>query len=606
MTSYTPPVKAAQWIGYLRLLPRIATGQFQNNPTLAAGDVKVSIDGGALANISTLPVVTPASSDWVKVTLSAAEMNGDNISVQFIDAAGAEWCDDGFSIATVSQNFDSLIGTETAEDIATIIIAAFGTSGSAASAGASLASTDVDICNLALDLLKEAPITTLTDGTPEANWLLRNYVTARNAELREHPWKFALKRRVLYPREYVMDGITAILSGAWAPFRLTQDWSGDLITIRRDSDSTSDDFEAGTDEITVDVDAIGTFIGTSGTGYVSQLYDQSGNARPLVQATTTKQPAWDAEAGDNSKPALSFDGSNDLLETAAALSTMISTATGYIVLVGLIDALTLDSATTTSNHLLVGDASSKIGLYARKGGTLYGINDDGSLDSISDASPLEVPFVAELRHESGTLYTRVNGENEESATSGATSSLAGVLNVGDLTAGSQATNFNLFALLTFSTIPTLAERNRIVSRLMRWAAVPGAKDFGWAYRYPLPSDCLRMLQIRTDGEFEGEPVPHEVEQGYILTDKATALYSRYIQEFTDASRFDPLFVEAIAAKLAFKAAHWITGKASMANTVKALYDDAIARAKRANAFESTAERVSDNDVINVRHGAGIA
>ena len=67
---------------------------------LASGDVKVSIDGGALTNITTLPTVTPAAGKLVKVTLSQAEVNGDNITVVFSDAAGNEWTDDAGAVIT--------------------------------------------------------------------------------------------------------------------------------------------------------------------------------------------------------------------------------------------------------------------------------------------------------------------------------------------------------------------------------------------------------------------------------------------------------------------------------------------------------------------------
>lgn len=65
----------------------------QVNPTLATGDVKVSIDGGSLANIATLPTVSPAGGKLVLVSLSASEMNGSDIAVIFSDAAGDEWTD---------------------------------------------------------------------------------------------------------------------------------------------------------------------------------------------------------------------------------------------------------------------------------------------------------------------------------------------------------------------------------------------------------------------------------------------------------------------------------------------------------------------------------
>lgn len=63
------------------------------DPTLASGDVKVSVDEGAFSNLSSLPATTPAAGKNVKVSLTAAEMNGNRIIVLFSDAAGAEWCD---------------------------------------------------------------------------------------------------------------------------------------------------------------------------------------------------------------------------------------------------------------------------------------------------------------------------------------------------------------------------------------------------------------------------------------------------------------------------------------------------------------------------------
>ncbi|HEY4720863.1 MAG TPA: hypothetical protein VII92_03390, partial [Anaerolineae bacterium] len=72
--------------------------------TLAIGDVKVTIDGGALSNISTSPLVGPASSIWVKLNLAASEMNGDVIGVQCIDQTSPkEWLDLAFAIPTTAS-----------------------------------------------------------------------------------------------------------------------------------------------------------------------------------------------------------------------------------------------------------------------------------------------------------------------------------------------------------------------------------------------------------------------------------------------------------------------------------------------------------------------
>lgn len=110
MTSYVPPIKngAGGWIGYISLAPRTANGQWQNNPTLASGDVKLAKDGGALTDLGTLPVVTPAGSDLVKITLSQSECNADNLTIEFKDAAGSQWCDLTINLQTVARQIDDL------------------------------------------------------------------------------------------------------------------------------------------------------------------------------------------------------------------------------------------------------------------------------------------------------------------------------------------------------------------------------------------------------------------------------------------------------------------------------------------------------------------
>ena len=107
MADYAIPVKNEAFTFFVALRKQSDTKLFQDNPTLAAGDVKVQTDDGTLANITTLPTGA-ASSKRVKVSLSAAEMNGDNVWIQFSDAAGAEWCDLTVCIQTAARGIDDL------------------------------------------------------------------------------------------------------------------------------------------------------------------------------------------------------------------------------------------------------------------------------------------------------------------------------------------------------------------------------------------------------------------------------------------------------------------------------------------------------------------
>ena len=49
-----------------------ATGQYKVTPTLAAGDFKIEKDGGAAANLATLPSVAPAAGSSIDIPFSAA------------------------------------------------------------------------------------------------------------------------------------------------------------------------------------------------------------------------------------------------------------------------------------------------------------------------------------------------------------------------------------------------------------------------------------------------------------------------------------------------------------------------------------------------------
>ncbi|HEX5635558.1 MAG TPA: hypothetical protein VFY78_00600 [Gammaproteobacteria bacterium] len=152
MATYVPAKRGVEYIFYVSLVQQADTKLFQSNPTLAAGDVVISKDGGATANLTTLPTVTPASSKSVKVTLSATEMTADNVLVIFSDAAGAQWCDLSINIHTAARQIDDLAypatsGRSMVVDAAGLVDATtvkLGPSGTAAAQTAKDLGADVD------------------------------------------------------------------------------------------------------------------------------------------------------------------------------------------------------------------------------------------------------------------------------------------------------------------------------------------------------------------------------------------------------------------------------------------------------------------------------
>jgi len=100
-------------------------------------------------------------------------------------------------------------------------------------------------------------------------------------------------------------------AAAYSLRALSSGWlAGDVVEVRRSSDSTTQDFTAS--QIT-NGDLV-AFCG-AGDGFVSTWYDQSGNANDAVQATTTSQPKI-VDAGALVTGGIDFDGVDDYLITA--------------------------------------------------------------------------------------------------------------------------------------------------------------------------------------------------------------------------------------------------------------------------------------------------
>lgn len=85
----TYPVKNQTYAFDTALLDSANTRKYKSTPTLAAGDIKISIDNGALVNITALPT---SIDKIIHVELTAAEMNGDLVTILFSDPDD-EWCD---------------------------------------------------------------------------------------------------------------------------------------------------------------------------------------------------------------------------------------------------------------------------------------------------------------------------------------------------------------------------------------------------------------------------------------------------------------------------------------------------------------------------------
>lgn len=129
-----------------------------------------------------------------------------------------------------------------------------------------------------------------------------------------------------------------------------------------------------------------------------------------------------------------------------------------------------------------------------------------------------------------------------------------------------------------------------------------APIFGWRFSYVLPSDCLRVLPLTSNGHPNSHSIDFVVEGRRILTNAGSPRPLRYLSNVTDPNVFDPMFVQVLAASLGMRAASFITGKMNYAQLCKQSAAEALAQAQMVDGLEGTPEKPEADDWINGRNG----
>jgi len=132
------------------------------------------------------------------------------------------------------------------------------------------------------------------------------------------------------------------------------------------------------------------------------------------------------------------------------------------------------------------------------------------------------------------------------------------------------------------------------------AADSTAPAYGWTYRYLLPTDSLRFIPPTYDGSIDGQPIPFEEENGYILTDQAGPLKLRYILRTTNEGVWSNGFCECLSLRLAMRVAHWMTGKQSMLQQIQTLYKETLQEVVQTHAVQVASISYYDDDILYQR------
>lgn len=123
--------------------------------------------------------------------------------------------------------------------------------------------------------------------------------------------------------------------------------------------------------------------------------------------------------------------------------------------------------------------------------------------------------------------------------------------------------------------------------------------FGYAKRYALPADYIRMLPTNGTNASNVQD-DFQIEGRFVLTNSSSPINFVYMKQVTDENEFDKLFVELLIARIARDIAEKVTQSNTKKNEAENHYFRVKADARRVNAFERPPQESPTDPWITAR------
>lgn len=140
----------------------------------------------------------------------------------------------------------------------------------------------------------------------------------------------------------------------------------------------------------------------------------------------------------------------------------------------------------------------------------------------------------------------------------------------------------------------------VARRRRELAAVSPGPEWGWKYKYLLPSDCLHEFPITENGEEEGTELKAVREGRYLLTDAPPPLRLRYIARIESPEDMGPLLRTAVSAELASRIVADLVGDEGDRQRIRAEAQRDIRRAAMRDATPGLPRQLGNPDFLKVR------
>ena len=137
--------------------------------------------------------------------------------------------------------------------------------------------------------------------------------------------------------------------------------------------------------------------------------------------------------------------------------------------------------------------------------------------------------------------------------------------------------------------------------LIKRASLPKdvvAPAYGYANKFVLPSDYLRLLAIEDSGTIS---TPYQIEGAFILSDN-DSMKIKYVSLETDVSKYDSLLVDALCARLAADLAQPLLQSTSIMQEMWRMYELKLREARFVDAQENAQDVLEADYWIDSRLG----
>lgn len=135
--------------------------------------------------------------------------------------------------------------------------------------------------------------------------------------------------------------------------------------------------------------------------------------------------------------------------------------------------------------------------------------------------------------------------------------------------------------------------------------------FEWQWQYQLPVDCLRVIQagpwpgLDNAGYISGNRAAWSIEGQKLMTNLAPPLNLVYIRRVPDPGMYPPVFIEALASRLAVEMCEELTGANSKRQLAWDEYGRAVQQAKHLNAIQLPPQPVADDGWLAAHYGGAM-